>query len=160
MAIVTTNMNGRFFSPAYVSLNDGFAWFMLVLDILIWFGLFMWLDQILPDTYGIAKHPCFCIRKNKRENVNVDNEFGDGEAAIRINGLTKKFGTFRAVDKLNLDIRQNEIMALLGHNGAGKTTAIYMLTGLYKPDEGDASVYGCSLVNDIDGVRRSIGLCQ
>ena len=44
-------------------------------------------------------------------------------------------------------------MAILGHNGAGKTTAIYMLTGLYKPDAGDANVYGSSLVNDIDGVR-------
>lgn len=44
-------------------------------------------------------------------------------------------------------------MALLGHNGAGKTTAIYMLTGLYRPDGGDATVYGSSLVDDIDGVR-------
>jgi len=120
----------------------------------------MWLDQVLPDTYGIAKHPCFCLKKRSREYRNVSNIEGDGQAAIQIKGLTKKFGQFRAVDNFSLEIKQNEIMALLGHNGAGKTTAIYMLTGLYKPDEGDATVYGCSLLNDIDGVRRSIGLCQ
>jgi len=45
-------------------------------------------------------------------------------------GLTKKFGKFVAVDKLNLDVRANEVLCLLGHNGAGKTTAINMLTGM------------------------------
>jgi hypothetical protein len=44
LAIVSTNMRGRFFTPTYVSLNDGVAWFFLVLDIFIFFGLFMWLD--------------------------------------------------------------------------------------------------------------------
>lgn len=45
-------------------------------------------------------------------------------------GLTKTFGKFKAVDNLNLLIRKDEIMCLLGHNGAGKTTAINMLTGM------------------------------
>ena len=45
-------------------------------------------------------------------------------------GLTKTFGKFKAVDSLNLQIRKDEIMCLLGHNGAGKTTAINMLTGM------------------------------
>lgn len=161
MAIISTQLAGAKFHPApSVNLSPAAAWIALVIDVFLYFGLFYWLDQILPDTYGIAKHPCFCFRKKNRPDRVQHEAFGQGDAAIKIEGLTKKFGKFRAVDGLNLEIRQNEIMALLGHNGAGKTTAIYMLTGLYKPDGGDASVYGCSLVDDLDGVRQSIGLCQ
>ena len=53
-----------------------------------------------------------------------------------------KFGDFKAVDQMSLSIRENEIMALLGHNGAGKTTAIYMLTGMLHMISGDAEIYG------------------
>lgn len=52
--------------------------------------------------------------------------------------MTKKFGKFVAVDNLSFSIGKNEVFSLLGHNGAGKTTAIYMLTGIYKPTNGDA----------------------
>lgn len=69
------------------------------------------------------------------------------------------FGEFRAVDQLTLSIKQDEIIALLGHNGAGKTTAIYMLTGMLMPTEGDAIINGHSIKKDTDTVRRSIGLC-
>ena len=48
----------------------------------------------------------------------------------------------------------------MGHNGAGKTTAIYMLTGMLMPSEGDAIIHGNSIKRDTDEVRRSIGLCQ
>ena len=51
-------------------------------------------------------------------------------------------------------------MSLLGRNGAGKTTAIYMLTGMLMPSSGDARIYGASVKNSIDEVRKSIGLCQ
>ena len=70
------------------------------------------------------------------------------------------FGEFRAVDRLTLSIKSDEIIALLGHNGAGKTTAIYMLTGMLMPSEGDAVIHGNSIRRDTDAVRRSIGLCQ
>lgn len=73
--------------------------------------------------------------------------------------MSMVFGEFRAVDKLTLSIKQDEIIALLGHNGAGKTTAIYMLTGMLMPSEGDAIIHGNSIKKDTDEVRRSIGLC-
>ena len=73
--------------------------------------------------------------------------------------MTMKFGVFKAVDKLTLSVSQNEIISLLGHNGAGKTTAIYMLTGMLMPSDGDASIYGSSVTRNIDQVRKSIGLC-
>ena len=73
--------------------------------------------------------------------------------------MSMMFGEFKAVDKLNLSIKKDEIIALLGHNGAGKTTAIYMLTGMLMPTSGDAIINGNSIRKDTDEVRRSIGLC-
>lgn len=60
---------------------------------------------------------------------------------IRCMGLTKKFGKFTAVDHLTMSIKQNEIFTILGHNGAGKTTVMYMLTGMLNPSSGDAVLY-------------------
>lgn len=74
--------------------------------------------------------------------------------------MTMKFGEFTAVDQMTLSVKQDEIIALLGHNGAGKTTAIYMLTGMLMPTGGDAIIQGNSIKRDTDEVRRSIGLCQ
>lgn len=79
---------------------------------------------------------------------------------IKINGLTKKFGDFVAVDNLTLSIKEGEVFAVLGHNGAGKTTAIYMLTGVLKPTGGDAVIYGHSINKSMDTVQKNLGLCQ
>lgn len=70
------------------------------------------------------------------------------------------FGAFKAVDNLSVQINGNEVFALLGHNGAGKTTAIQMITGILRPTAGNAVIYGHNLVTDLDGVRQSLGLCQ
>src|SRR5216110_2522158 len=55
---------------------------------------------------------------------------------LRIEGVAKKFGVFRAVDRLSLDIRAGEFFALLGPSGCGKTTLLRMLAGFEMPDEG------------------------
>ena len=60
---------------------------------------------------------------------------------------------------MNFNVYKNEIFTLLGHNGAGKTTAINMLTGMVQPSRGDAEILGRSLVNDISAVRQEMGLC-
>lgn len=78
---------------------------------------------------------------------------------IKITNLTKKFGSFTAVDKLSFSIREGEIFTILGHNGAGKTTAIFMLTGVHKPSGGDATIYGSSIMEEIDEVQINLGLC-
>ena len=54
---------------------------------------------------------------------------------------------------------KGQITALLGHNGAGKTTTMSILTGLFPPTSGDAIVNGYSILDNIDGVRQSLGLC-
>jgi ABC-type multidrug transport system ATPase subunit len=56
-------------------------------------------------------------------------------------------------------VNGGEIMGLLGHNGAGKSTLIGMLTGLHQPSEGDATIMGCSILDDMEGVRRHMSVC-
>ena len=59
-----------------------------------------------------------------------------------------------------MTISENEIICLLGNNGAGKSTLINMLVGLIKPTNGDATIYGSSICEDIFEVRKNIRLCQ
>jgi len=61
---------------------------------------------------------------------------------VRLDGVTKAFGSVRAVNGLSLTIRQGEILGFLGTNGAGKTTTIKMLLGFFRPDGGSLSVLG------------------
>jgi ABC-2 type transport system ATP-binding protein len=62
--------------------------------------------------------------------------------AIRVEGLTKRFGGRAAVDGLTVKVREGEVFGFLGPNGAGKTTTIRMLLGLMRPDAGEAFVLG------------------
>ena len=78
--------------------------------------------------------------------------------AIETRGLTRCFGERRAVDDLSLEIRQGEIFALLGLNGAGKTTAIRMLCGLLRPTAGDALVHGHSITAEPEEAKRLLNL--
>lgn len=68
-------------------------------------------------------------------------------------------GPKNAVDGLNLRMYEGHITCLLGHNGAGKTTTVSLLTGLFDATSGDATVYGRSIVDDMDGVRALCGVC-
>ena len=72
------------------------------------------------------------------------NAEGQSERPILVEavGLCRAFGSTRALDGLDLQVRQGEIVGLLGHNGAGKTTTVRMLNGLLLPDAGRASVLG------------------
>jgi ABC-2 type transport system ATP-binding protein len=78
--------------------------------------------------------------------------------AIEVEGLTKRFGAFTAVDDIRFAVEQGEIFGLLGPNGAGKSTLIRMLTTLILPTAGTARVNGFDVRTQPDGVRRSIGV--
>ena len=78
--------------------------------------------------------------------------------AIRTVGLTKKYKDVIAVDRLDLTVNKGEIFALLGVNGAGKTTAIKMLSCLTRPTEGQAFVMGHSIIEECDKVKALIGV--
>ena len=78
--------------------------------------------------------------------------------AIQTTALTKRYKALTAVDGLNLEIRRGELYALLGVNGAGKTTAIRLLTGLTRPTSGDALVGGYSITKEREQVKQRIGV--
>ena len=77
---------------------------------------------------------------------------------IETSQLTKKFGSFTAVDRLNITVESGEIFGLLGPNGAGKTTSISMLCTMLKPSSGTAKVNGFDIVKEAMQVRKSIGI--
>ena len=77
---------------------------------------------------------------------------------IKIKGLTKRYGNFVALHALDLNIEEGEMLALLGVNGAGKTTAIKLLSCLTSPDEGDALLGGHSILTEPHAVKEIIGV--
>ena len=78
--------------------------------------------------------------------------------AIETTALTKRYGKLTALDSLNLQVHRGELFSLLGVNGAGKTTAIKLLTCLSKPTSGDARVGGHSITKEPDRVKAIIGV--
>jgi ABC-2 type transport system ATP-binding protein len=79
------------------------------------------------------------------------------EPAIVAHDLTRRFGQFTAVDHITFDVKVGEVFGFLGANGAGKTTAIKMFTGLLAPTSGDARVAGLDLKTETEQIRRRIG---
>jgi ABC-2 type transport system ATP-binding protein len=77
--------------------------------------------------------------------------------AIRVNALTKKFGSFTAVDQISFEVAQGEIFGFLGANGAGKSTTIRMLCGLLQPTSGAATVAGYDINTHTEEVKLRIG---
>ncbi len=78
--------------------------------------------------------------------------------AIEINSLSKRYGSFLAVDSLSLNVKRGELLSLLGVNGAGKSTTIKMLSCLCAPTAGDALVCGHSILTGADEVRKAIAV--
>jgi len=87
------------------------------------------------------------VRDNKSDNV------------VQISNLVKKFGSIRAVDQLNFEVKKGEVFGFLGPNGAGKTTAINIVCGLIRPDEGNVMINGLSIRTNYHQVKSMIGLC-
>jgi ABC-type multidrug transport system ATPase subunit len=76
---------------------------------------------------------------------------------IEVNGLTRLFGDFKAVDNVSFNVSKGSIFGFLGPNGSGKSTCIRMLCGLLTPSSGSASVAGYDIVRQSEDVKRSIG---
>jgi ABC-type multidrug transport system ATPase subunit len=79
------------------------------------------------------------------------------EAMIEVDGLTKRFGTFTAVDHVSFSVGKGSIFGFLGPNGSGKTTVIRMLCGILEPSDGSARVGGHDIVRDIEPIKEMIG---
>ncbi|MBA2623926.1 MAG: ABC transporter ATP-binding protein [Chthoniobacterales bacterium] len=80
-----------------------------------------------------------------------------GEAMIECDGLTKRFGTFTAVDHVSFAVQRGSIFGFLGPNGSGKSTVIRMLCGILEPTEGTARVGGRDVLRDSGAIKEMIG---
>jgi ABC-2 type transport system ATP-binding protein len=83
---------------------------------------------------------------------------GATSLAIKVDGLSKRFGQFTAVDNVSFEVRRGEVFGLLGPNGAGKTTLVRMLTTLLPPSDGKAWVAGFDVARQARRVREAIGV--
>lgn len=79
------------------------------------------------------------------------------EVAVSVDGLTRTFGSFVAVDRVSFQVRRGEVFGFLGPNGAGKSTTIRVLCGLLSPTSGSATVGGIDVARDPDAVKATIG---
>jgi len=81
----------------------------------------------------------------------------NGESAIDVRGMTKRFGDRMVVDHVDLDVRAGEIFGFLGPNGSGKTTFLRMLCGLLRADEGSGTCLGHDVINESEAIKREAG---
>ncbi|XP_060066261.1 phospholipid-transporting ATPase ABCA3-like [Ylistrum balloti] len=172
----------NFNEPATVDDNYslGDAMGMLLLDSIIYFLVAWYMENIRPGEFGIPKPLYFPFTKSywcgtKVEadllEISVDHKDKDKfepdptdlKAGINISHLRKVFGSSKngkvAVADTSLNMYENQITVLLGHNGAGKTTTMSMITGFIPPTSGTAIINGSDIRKDIEGVRKSLGLC-
>src|SRR3954464_11497853 len=77
--------------------------------------------------------------------------------AVQVDGLTRRYGAFTAVDAVTFTVGRGEVFGFLGPNGAGKTTTIKMLTGLVRPSAGTGHVVGLDVSTDGDQIKHAIG---
>ncbi|XP_031487931.1 ABC transporter A family member 1 isoform X2 [Nymphaea colorata] len=95
-------------------------------------------------------------------SLEMRKQEADGRC-VQIRHLSKVFKTKKgkccAVNSLQLTLYENQVLALLGHNGAGKSTTISMLVGLLAPTSGDAVVFGKNIKTDMDQIRKELGVC-
>ena len=92
----------------------------------------------------------------------IENDEGGGamdesDNVIEVKNLVKAFGTFRAVDDISFSVKRGEIFGFLGANGAGKTTAMHMLTGLNQPTSGTGTVCGYDIRTEHEQIKKHIG---
>ena len=146
---------------------------LLYADILLYAMLAWWIFSVTSSTG--RRSACFCLAPSwwcagdpaGRARLMSDPE--EGGVMLQISRLRKTFTTGRsvclpgttqvAVEDMSLEVGRNEIFALLGHNGAGKTTAINCVVGLMAPTSGGARVDGYDVITQMEQARRAMSIC-
>ena len=111
-------------------------------------------DDILTEFKDIFNPPAI-ERTTNNKAINATNE--EAENVIEVEHLVKTFGSFHAVDDISFTVKKGEIFGFLGANGAGKTTAMHMLTGLNQPTNGTGRVVGFDIRTEYEQIKRHIG---
>ncbi|XP_017876215.1 ABC transporter A family member 1-like [Ceratina calcarata] len=161
----------------------GFILIFSLLGAIIYFTLCVFINELIPGKYGVRKEPFF-FKYLKKNKVSLDEDIEDMDFAnvdsenfepvtrgvltpgIQIRNLKKtyrKFGlrktTVQALRGISIDLYKGQITALLGHNGAGKTTMMSILTGMVSLTEGKVLINGKNVMNDLQDIRNDLSLC-
>ncbi|XP_042333674.1 ATP-binding cassette sub-family A member 2 isoform X3 [Sceloporus undulatus] len=104
-----------------------------------------------------------CAMENRRleETRGIEEEPTHLPLVVCVDKLTKIYKTDKkmALNKLSLNLYENQVVSFLGHNGAGKTTTMSILTGLFPPTSGSATIYGYDIRTEMDEIRKNLGMC-
>lgn len=103
-------------------------------------------SKIVEDNSSAIYHQPYTNSRNSKRTIKITNLF-------------KEYGATKAVNGVSLSLYNKNIFCLLGHNGAGKTTMISLLTGLVDKTRGSIKVYGRELGNNLSAIRKSLGIC-
>ena len=158
---------------------------MFITDIVFYFGLSIFIqsyrDSGLPffqyiKSYFTKVHRDIgnltsnLIENDNKENIQfethhqelsqINQQKKEQNQCLKLVNVSKNFDDLKAVDNFNGELFSNEIFCLLGHNGAGKSTTINMISGILDPDHGDILLDGISLVTNKNYLYENIGLCQ
>ena len=111
-------------------------------------------DDILTEFKDIFNPPAI---ERTTDNKAINDTNKEAEKVIEVEHLIKAFGSFHAVDDISFTVKKGEIFGFLGANGAGKTTAMHMLTGLNQPTSGTGRVVGFDIRTEYEQIKRHIG---
>eukprot|EP01012_Entosiphon_sulcatum_P031379 TRINITY_DN394_c0_g1_i9.p1 TRINITY_DN394_c0_g1~~TRINITY_DN394_c0_g1_i9.p1 ORF type:complete len:1686 (-),score=308.54 TRINITY_DN394_c0_g1_i9:70-5127(-) len=162
----------------------GLSIILLLSDVFFYHFLAWYCGHIIPGEFGVPKKPWFLFTReywrpdseDEGEHLsrpkavascsppdNLIEQVASAQALdgkVHISGLRRVFeGNAVAVQGLDLTMYEGQITVLLGHNGAGKTTTINMLTGMLPVTAGDAVIYGHSILNGMQAIRKICGVC-
>lgn len=167
-------------TTTYFSFTVLYVWLLTLLSYFLYFFLIWYLDNVWPFQHGVPKSPLYLfypsywrpkeeVHYHGHEQAEQDSRVFEPEptdlnASIRIENVSKVFnrattGKMVAVNDLWLNIYENQLTVLLGHNGAGKSTTMNMITGMYGATSGSVFVNGYNVATQTKQARRSIGLC-
>ncbi|XP_039660213.1 ATP-binding cassette sub-family A member 2 isoform X1 [Perca fluviatilis] len=104
---------------------------------------------------------CAMDQRRSEEMRGMEEEPSHLSLVVCIDKLTKvyKTGSKLALNKLSLNLHENQVVSFLGHNGAGKTTTMSILTGLFPPTSGSATIYGHDIRTEMERIRQNLGMC-
>ncbi|EDO46878.1 predicted protein, partial [Nematostella vectensis] len=181
---VGAQWNNLYASPiAGDEFSLGYAMGMMMIDGVLYALATFYIEAVMPGQYGIPRPWYFPLQKSywfpqkpaspdmddvafspdgaTNNDVAMETEPSHLSMGVSIRNLVKiyKEGKKLAVDGLNLNLYEGQILSFLGHNGAGKTTTMSVLTGLFPPTHGTALISGYDIRTDIDMVRRNLGMC-
>ena len=152
-----------------------------ILSTIFYYLLGAYIERVWPRQFGVRKHPLYCViwccRRKSRDSGRVEPLYHEedpnmepvdealklqdqnGESLI-IRDIRKVYSNKKvAVNNVSMTMYKGQIFSLLGHNGAGKTSLISVLTGLYAPTSGRISIFGHDIRTEMDKIRKRLGVC-